>query len=61
MELKIMARPATAPTPSFWEIFAQALGNIAPRFTDAPRRESLLEELHQETDRVRRTGRHWLM
>ena len=57
-----MARPATAPTPSFWETFAQALGNIAPRFTDAPRRrESHLEELRQESDRIRRMSRHWLM
>ena len=62
MELKIMARPATAPTPSFWMLFAQAMGNIAPKFTDAPRRrESRLEELRQESDRIRQSSRHWLM
>jgi hypothetical protein len=62
MELKIMARPATAQTSSFWEVFAQAMGNIAPKFTDAPRRrESHLEELRQETDRIGRMSRHWLM
>ena len=61
MELKIMAHPATVQTPSFWVVFAQAMGNIAPRFTDAHRRESHLEELRHEIDRVRRMSRHWLM
>jgi hypothetical protein len=62
MELKVMARQATAPTPSFWVLFAQAMGNIAPKFTDAPsRRESHLEELREKSDRIRRMSRHWLM